>query len=218
MPPVVLWVNTVRQAAAMALAGLTGERFTESGTRSWTEVPFGEHANPPEPGNPAWPWDPAMRVDVPGTEVAIRGKIDRVDLRSGAVAVRVTDYKTGDRPQNPAERVIAGGAELQRVLYALACRQLLPETPAVRARLIYLKDELAIFMLPDLDDAIAQTAAFVNAACAVLRRGQVVPGPAAYDRLNDLRLALPASPAYFRRKQAAFIKAAGDLARFWELP
>lgn len=218
VPPVVLWVNTVRQAAAMALAGLTGERFTESGTRSWTEVPFGEHANPPEPGNPAWPWDPAMRVDVPGTEVAIRGKIDRVDLRSGAVAVRVTDYKTGDRPQNPAERVIAGGAELQRVLYALACRQLLPETPAVRARLIYLKDELAIFMLPDLDDAIAQTAAFVNAACAVLRRGQVVPGPAAYDRLNDLRLALPASPAYFRRKQAAFIKAAGDLARFWELP
>jgi hypothetical protein len=36
VPPEVLWVNTVRQAAAMALAGLTGERFTESGTRSWT--------------------------------------------------------------------------------------------------------------------------------------------------------------------------------------
>ena len=218
VPPVVLWVNTVRQAAAMALAGLTGERFTEGGTRSWTEVPFGEHANPPIPKNPGWPWDPALRVDVPGTAVAIRGKIDRVDLRSGAVAVRVTDYKTGDRPENAATMVISGGAELQRVLYALACRQLLPETPAIRTRLIYLKDEPAIFLLPDLDDAIAQTAAFVNAACAVLTRGHVVPGPAADDRLNDLRLALPASPAYFRRKQAAFIAAAGDLARFWELP
>jgi hypothetical protein len=56
VPPEVLWVNTVRQASAMALAGLTGEKFTESGTRSWTEVPFGEHVNPPEPGNSGWPW------------------------------------------------------------------------------------------------------------------------------------------------------------------
>jgi hypothetical protein len=90
--------------------------------------------------------------------------------------------------------------------------------PAIRTRLIYLKDEPAIFLLSDLDDAIAQTAAFVNAACDALARGHAVPGPAADDRLNDLRLALPASPAYFRRKQAAFIVAAGDLARFWELP
>jgi len=218
VPPEVLWVNTVRQASAMALAGLTNEKFTESGTRSWTEVPFGEHANPPEPKNPDWPWDPGLRVDVPGTAVAIRGKIDRIDLRAGGVAVRVTDYKTGERPENPAERVIAGGTELQRVLYALACRQLLPDVPAIRTRLIYLKGEPAIFLLPDLDDAIAQTAAFVNAACAALTRGHAIPGPAADDRLNDLRLALPASPAYFRRKQAVFIAAAGDLARFWELP
>src|SRR6185437_8395629 len=147
VPPDVLWVNTVRQASAMALAGLTNENFTESGTRSWTEVPFGEHANPPEPINPDWPWDPALRVDVPGTAVAIRGKIDRLDLRAGGVAVRVTDYKTGERPENAADRVIAGGAELQRVLYALACRQLLPDVPAIRTRLIYLKDEPAIFLL-----------------------------------------------------------------------
>lgn len=218
VPPEVLWVNTVRRAASMALAGLTGERFTESGTRSWTEVPFGEHAHPPEPTNPGWPWDPALRVDVPGTTVAIRGKIDRVDLRAGAIAVRVTDYKTGERPENAAARVIAGGAELQRVLYGLACRKLLPATPAIRTRLIYLKDEPAIFSLSDLDDAIAQTAAFVNAACDALMRGHAIPGPAAEGRLNDLRLALPASPAYFRRKQAAFIAAAGDLVRFWELP
>ncbi|MBI5113385.1 MAG: PD-(D/E)XK nuclease family protein [Rhodovulum sp.] len=218
VPPEVLWVNTVRQAAAMALAGLTRERFTESGTRSWTEVPFGEHTEPPEPTNAGWPWDPALRVGVPGTAIAIRGKIDRVDLRAGAIAVRVTDYKTGERPENAATMVIAGGAELQRVLYGLACRQLLPATPTIRTRLIYLKDEPAIFFLSDLDGAIAQTAAFVNAACDALTRGHAVPGPAAEGRLNDLRLALPASPAYFRRKQAAFTAAAGDLVRFWELP
>lgn len=218
VPPEVLWVNTVRQAAAMALAGLTRERFTESGTRSWTEVPFGEHTEPPEPTNAGWPWDPALRVGVPGTAIAIRGKIDRVDLRAGAIAVRVTDYKTGERPENAATMVIAGGAELQRVLYGLACRQLLPATPTIRTRLIYLKDEPAIFFLSDLDGAIAQTAAFVNAACDALTRGHAVPGPAAEGRLNDLRLALPASQAYFRRKQAAFTAAAGDLVRFWELP
>jgi len=218
VPPEVLWVNTVRQAAAMALAGLTGERFTESGTRSWTEVPFGEHTNPPKPTNPNWPWDPALRVCVPGTAVAIRGKIDRVDLRAGAIAVRVTDYKTGRRPENAATTVIAGGAELQRVLYGLACRQLLSATPAIRARLVYLKDESGIFLLSDLDDAIAQTATFVNTACDALTRGHAIPGPAAEDRYNDLRLALPASPAYFRRKHAVFMAAAGDLIRFWELP
>ena len=200
VPPEVLWVNTVRQAAAMALAGLTGERFTESGTRSWTEVPFGEHFHPPEQTNLGWPWDPALRVGVPGTAVAIRGKIDRVDLRAGAIAVRVTDYKTGAQGLvNVATTVIAGGAELQRVLYGLACRQLLPATPAIRTRLIYLKDEPAIFVLSDLDGAIAQTATFVNAACDALTRGHAVPGPAAEGRFNDLRLALPASPAYFRR-------------------
>jgi hypothetical protein len=218
VPPEVLWVNTVRQAAVMALAGLTGERFTESGTRSWTEVPFGEHAHPPTPANPNWPWDPALRVSVPGTAVAIRGKIDRVDLRAGAIAVRVTDYKTGLQPDNAETTVIAGGAELQRVLYGLACRQLLSETPAIRARLIYLKDKSGIFLLSDLDGAITQTAAFVNTACDALTRGHAVPGPAAEDRHNDLRLALPASPAYFRRKQSAFMAAAGDLVRFWELP
>ncbi|RWK68287.1 MAG: PD-(D/E)XK nuclease family protein [Mesorhizobium sp.] len=217
VPPEVLWVNTVRQASAMALAGLTGERFTESGTRSWTEVPFGDPA-PPEQTNPGWPWDPALRVTVPGTAVAIRGKIDRLDLRAGAVAVRVTDYKTGQQPADAATTLIAGGSELQRVLYGLACRQLLPETPAIRTRLIYLKDEPAIFFLSDLDGGIAQVADFVNTACNALQRGHAIPGPAAEDRFNDLRLALPASPAYFRRKQAAFQASAGDLAGFWALP
>lgn len=217
VPPQLLWINTVRQAAVMTRAGLTGERFTESGTRSWTEVPFGDAALAGQ-ANPGWPWDPAARVTVPGTLLAIRGKIDRLDLRAGAVAVRVTDYKTGQRPADAASAVIAGGAELQRVLYGLACRQLLPETPTIRSRLIYLQGEPSIHFLPDLDERMAQVAAFVNAASAALRRGHAIAGPAAEDRFSDLRLALPASPAYFRRKQAACRAAAGDLAEFWLLP
>ena len=32
--------------------------------------------------------------------------------------MRVTDYKTGEPPRNPSRIIIAGGAELQRALYA----------------------------------------------------------------------------------------------------
>jgi hypothetical protein len=52
-------------------------------------------------------------------------------MRSDPFAVRVTDYKTGTPPKNAARIVIGGGAELQRALYALACRQLLDEEPRV---------------------------------------------------------------------------------------
>jgi hypothetical protein len=131
VPPPVLWINTVRQAAEMSLAGLTFETFTEAGTSSWTEVPFGGEV--PEDPPVSLPWDPTRPVVVPGTDIHIRGKIDRLDLRASAVAVRVTDYKTGQRPKVPDQMNIDGGTELQRVLYSLACRQLLPETKALIA-------------------------------------------------------------------------------------
>lgn len=216
VPPHVLWSNTVRQAAEMALAGLTWETFTESGTRSWTEVAFGDDAETNL--DRGWPWNPTSPVTIPGTDVSIRGKIDRVDLRAGAIAVRVTDYKTGARPDDAATRVIAGGAELQRVLYGLACRALLPDTAAIRSRLVYLKDEVSISPLPDLDAAIAQVAEFVTVASDHVKGSRIAPGPAAEERYNDLRLALPASPGYFRRKQAGYRNAAGNLLRYWELP
>jgi len=216
VPPQVLWVNTVRQAAEMSLTGLTWEKFTEAGTRSWTEVPFGETGMNAE--GRSWPWDPALPVTIPGTSVTIRGKIDRVDLRAAADAVRVTDYKTGQKPEDADARTIAGGAELQRVLYALACRQLLPEVPTVRARLSYLRDNAAVFPLADDDAVFAVIGEFVAAACAALESGRALTGIAAADRLNELRLALPASPSYFRRKQRALADATRDLARFWGTP
>lgn len=214
VPPHVLWVNTVRQAALMSLAGLTLEAFTEAGTRSWTEVPFGQA--PDDAGDPRdLPWDPAARVTVPGTVITIRGTIDRVDLRAAGIAVRVTDYKTGERPGNAARVVIGGGMELQRALYALACRQLLPDTSPIRARLIYLRDPPAVFPLPDPDRVFEEVARFVAAACASLEAGMALPGVGAESDTNDLRLALPVSPGYFRRKRIRFREAAGALSGFW---
>jgi hypothetical protein len=216
VPPHVLWINTVRQAAEMSLAGLTLEKFTEAGTKSWTEVPFGQTgaqvANPRE-----LPWDPALPVLVPGTKIAIRGSIDRVDLRAGGVAVRVSDYKTGERPPRPEQNVISGGAELQRVLYALACRQLLPDTLPIRARLIYLKGSPDVYLLSQPDQTIELVSKFVGTACAVLEAGKAVPGIAAEADTNALRFALPASPGYFRRKRLRFRETTQELTRFWSV-
>jgi hypothetical protein len=213
VPPHVLWLSTVRQAAEMSLAGLKLQEVTEAGTRSWTEVPFGQPASVPVTRE--LPWDPSLLVTIPGTTVAIRGSIDRVDLRETGFAVRVTDYKTGTRPKNPERIIIGGGRELQRALYALACRQLLPETKIIRAGLVYLSDQPAVFPLHKPDDVFSVVSEFVSAACALLESGKAMPGPGSEEVTNDLRFALPVSPGYFRRKGLRFREVAGSLTRFW---
>ena len=130
----------------------------------------------------------------------------------------MTDYKTGACPPNPEKIVIEGGAELQRALYALACRQLLPDCSYIAARLLYLSDEPQDFRLTNFDGALAQIGEFVACACDSLARGVAVPGPDADKPENDLRLAMPASPAYYRRKRVAFVQSAGRLAKFWDAP
>jgi hypothetical protein len=213
VPPRLLWSNTVDHGARMALTGLNLKEISEPGTRSWTELPFGQARGLDVAGDR--PWDTTVPIEVPGTPIRIRGTIDRLDLRSAGVAVRVTDYKTGQRPKNVNGIVIAGGRELQRALYALACRQLLSGPPRVVARLVYLIDEPLVLPLQNLDDALAQISEFVGLACATLQRGVAVPGPDVYLPCNDLCLALPASPGYERRKRAEFAKAASPLSNFW---
>ncbi len=213
VPPRLLWSNTVDHGARMALTGLNLKEISEPGTKSWTELPFGQARGLDVAGDR--PWDTTVPIEVPGTPIRIRGTIDRLDLRSAGVAVRVTDYKTGQRPKNVNGIVIAGGQELQRALYALACRQLLSGPPRVVARLVYLIDEPLVLPLQNLDDALAQISEFVGLACATLQRGVAVPGPDVYLPCNDLRLALPASPGYERRKRAEIAKAASPLSNFW---
>jgi len=213
VPPKLLWRNTIDYAAAMALVGLLRKDIAEEGTRSWTEVPFGQPRD--FVAARELPWDPTTRVAVPGTSICLRGTVDRLDLRRNPLAVRVTDYKTGQQPRNAASMIIAGGNELQRALYGLACRQLLDGGPRVITRLLYLRGAPQFFNLDNLDAAIEQISAFVTEAVGMLQRGCAVPGRLAFERSNDLRLALPASPGYERRKRIAISKAAEALSHFW---
>ncbi len=132
--------------------------------------------------------------------------------------MRVTDYKTSEAPRNAARIVIGGGTELQRTLYGLACRQLLEQETRIIARLLYLVGEPQTPKLNDHDAAVEQIAAFINEAVAMLRNGSTVPGRLSFDQSNDLRLALPASPGYERRKLIAFDKVGKGVSRYWSVP
>jgi RecB family exonuclease len=215
VPPSLLWQNTVDYAAALALVGLLRKDIAETSTRSWTEVPFGQPEN--FVAGRELPWNPTAPVSVPNTPILLRGTIDRLDLRTAPAAVRVTDYKTGEPPKNAARIVIGGGSELQRALYGLACRTLLPDDPKIVARLLYLRGDQSVHRLEDIDGAIEQIAAFANFVVALLMRGIAVPGLAAFELTNDLRLALPASPGYYRRKRLSFGKAGQGIEDFWRL-
>jgi hypothetical protein len=216
VPPLLLWRHTVDAAAQLALKALTLDETFLPGTRSWTELAFGD-ADRAVAAAGDLPWDPTAPVEITGTTVRVKGSIDRLDLTATGNAVRVSDYKTGVEPKRADRIVLGGGAELQRVIYAMAARQLLADNPRVVARLIYLGDrEPRVYKLPDVDQAIAEIAAHVTAASVLLRQGRALPGPDARENWNDFRLAIPASPTvYFQVKQAALSRAFDDFARVW---
>lgn len=216
VPPGLLWSHTLEQAASLTMRGLTADERLQSGTRSWTELAFGQENMEGE--NADLPWDPLAEVLVPSTEIRLKGRIDRVEVRGDGKAVRITDYKSGIPPRN-ADRIALGrGSEVQRVLYAMAARSLLPDVEAVQSRLLYLGDESPPYPLRggELDRAATTLAQFVRAADGLLRSGSAAPGPDATDRYNDMRLAHPADlDAYFRRKAASFDAACRGLSPLW---
>jgi hypothetical protein len=216
VPPLLLWRHTLAAARSLALKALTLDETFQMETRSWTELTFG-HEDAGADAVPDLLWPPTAPVIIPRANVRIRGSIDRLDYNSARNGVRVSDYKTGAEPSKVNEIVFGGGAELQRVLYALAARQLVPDNPRVIARLLFLgSDEPKPHRLPDVDQAIADIGAHVSAATGLLRRGVALPGPDARTDWNHFRLALPAAPAtYFQVKQAAFSRAFGEFARIW---
>lgn len=213
VPPPILWRHTLDKAAEMALAALRLGRTTESGTQSWTEVGFGGAAGPAA----MRPWDSDAVIAVPGTSLTVRGRIDRLAITLGDKAARITDYKTGRAPSNAQQIVLAGGAELQRVLYSIAVRHHLPET-RILAELVYLAGERPErHKLPDPEAAMAAIPELLTLAADHLRRGKALPGPDARERWNELRLARPASgePAL---KEAAIAEALRDMRCIWSAP
>jgi hypothetical protein len=216
-PPPMLWRYTLDLARTVALRALRLDQNFAVGTRSWTEVGFGDPRSP-EPQMGA-PWDPRETVPVPGTSLTIRGAIDRLELDNGDQRARVTDYKTGAVPKLPQAQRLAGGAELQRVLYALAVRRHRPDT-RVQARLVYLSEEAPRpypLQGDDLEQAIADAAQYLNAGVALVLAGTCLPGPLdPWEEWNELRIALPAIGEPYRRiKDAAFTRALGDFAAVW---
>jgi RecB family exonuclease len=216
VPPLLLWRHTLAAARDLALKALTLDEAFQMATRSWTELAFG-HEDDGADVAPDLLWPPTASVIIPHANVRIRGSIDRLDFNSARNGVRVSDYKTGAEPSKANEIVFGGGAELQRVLYALASRQLVPDNPRVIARLLFLgSDEPKSHILPDVDQAIADIGTHVSAAIDLLGRGVALPGPDAREDWNNFRLALPASPVtYFQTKQAAFSRGFGQFARIW---
>jgi RecB family exonuclease len=214
VPPPILWRHTVREAARRTAKGLASDDQVRSDTRSWTEVPFGQI----DPGLEQTPWNATMAVPIEGTGLVFGGRMDRLDIRAAGDGARITDYKSIKPPPIHHRITLGQGRELQRVLYAIAVRVLLPEVRAVVARLIYLADDPATFELKgdELDDAIGQALGYLSAAIAILRSGRIAPRWERDALYDDMRLALPADrESYLRRKSAEFREANRHLNRLW---
>lgn len=218
VPPPLLWQHTLEEAARLTVRGLTFDDSVMADTQSWTELAFGEESAAAAAG---LPWAVNLPVTLPGTAIRLRGRIDRLDLRGDNSAVRITDYKSGRAPNNAGAIVLAGGGELQRVLYAMVVRVLVPEVRMIVSRLAYLAGDNVPMRLQGepLDAAMAEAARFIGIASGIARSGWAVPGPDAGERYHDLRLALPADrDAYLRRKRQAFLEALNALAPLWRHP
>ena len=172
VPPALLWGHTLDEAARRALKGLTTGRSFQQGTTSWTELEFGKIGT----GDARGPW-PADREVVLGEEqVRLGGRIDRVDVGAAGDRVRISDYKTGKTPANADRIVLAGGKELQRVLYAMAVRQMLSNATTVSSRLVYLDPNSPPYPLEGdaLDTACVTLARFLDAGCRLAACARVL--------------------------------------------
>jgi PD-(D/E)XK nuclease superfamily protein len=215
IPPQLLWQHTLEAARQLAFKALTLDEPFRPGTRSWTELKFGE---PELTGAAELPWDPQQPVRIHGTNFLLRGSIDRLDLTTVRNAVRVSDYKTGSEPKNAGQIVFHRGTELQRVIYAAAVRQLLPDISHIVARLIFLGTDPQphAHALADVDAAIGEIATHITAACGQLDWGIALPGPDAQETWNEFRLALPSGLAsYLELKRQVFSQALAPASRIW---
>jgi hypothetical protein len=215
LPPRLLWLHTLEQASAAARRALGVSVQTD--TQSWTEVAFGQRTVEPGDGAVA-PWPADASVTLPLSQVRLAGHIDRLD-RSARGDARVTDYKTGALPQR-GDRVLDGGAELQRVIYAAAVRQLMPDAGRLKPQLLYLvSDPPQEYAIRDPDQAIAILDGFLVSARALYLAGACHAGPDAFERFNEMRLALPASLTSWRDiKRAETARALSALAAVWRAP
>ncbi|UPJ62061.1 PD-(D/E)XK nuclease family protein [Bradyrhizobium sp. 192] len=214
VPPAILWRHTVNEAARRTSKGLRADDPTRADTQSWSEVPFGQSER--APGD--LPWDTTITIPIEQAGLVYGGRIDRLDIRATGNGAQITDYKSVKPPPKNQRIALGQGRELQRVLYAMAVRTLLPEIRTIIARLIYLADEPTTFELrgDELDGAITEATTYLVAAVGILRSGRLAPRWEQDGLYDDMRLALPADrESYLRRKASDFRGANQPLNRLW---
>ena len=217
IPPRLVWTHTLAVARALAETALIWPEEALPGQRSYAEVPFGKDAQDSDPDR-RLPWNPASEVRVPGTEITITGRIDRLDLAADDTAARVTDYKTGKVPAGALG--LRGGAELQRVLYAFAVNALLGENVEIASRLLYPRDGGHLFDLAEPRTVLAEVATYLEAARNHLLTGNAVIGNRSGEYETDpLTFALPghAKDIYFETKRPAANRRLAPLPTLWDM-
>ncbi len=217
IPPRLIWRGTLESACQVALLALQIKEDPLPVQRTWVEIPFGRIWEELGGGND--PWDPAVPVTVAELGIRINGKIDRVDLDGDGKRARVTDYKTGRVPRNVETQTIDGGSELQRSMYLLAVRSLLPKVKTIESRLLYPGSGNGIYPLPDPDNTVKTLSAYLRLAMENVRQGLTIPGKGSESEYNDLSFALPANAKglYFARKAADLNRLHGKLVELWEI-
>lgn len=199
VPPPLAWQAELERAARLALQLLTFTDGTPAAPRSYAEVKFG-YAEDELPAANGHPWVHGADVTLPGTDLRLRGVIDRLDLDVGRKFVRVIDYKSGKLKDH--DGAIDSGEELQRTLYTIAVKQLLGSEYTVEAGLLYAGNS-ELVTLHDPDASVAQLTSAVQEAVRLLEQGNVLPGPAVTSDHEETVLAYPAvgTRYYYRVKE-----------------
>ena len=212
VPPPLAWQAELKRArrVAVEMLALAGEPYP--GQRSYAELPFGFEARAGDGDVPRL-WPPDAEVTLPGTDLRLRGVIDRLDLDEANRRVRVIDYKSGKDRELKSD--LEGGEELQRTIYTAVVKQLLGAEYTVEAGLLY-AGASAPRTLTDPDASVRQLADAVNEAVGLLERGRVLPGPGVTSPYEETLLAYPATGAHYyyeRVKRQAIDAERGELDR-----
>lgn len=211
VPPPVAWRAELERAARVAVRMLTVAGEPSAGQRSYAEVRFGYDPNG-DAGANGLPWPPDAEVKLPGTDLRLRGVIDRLDIDEANRHVRVIDYKSGKGRDLNGD--LDEGQELQRTLYTVVARELLGEEYTVEAGLLHADAEEPL-LLEDPDGSIELLSAAAQEAARLLADGHAVPGPGITDPFEENLLAYPASGPHLYRlvKGEALEQARGELDR-----
>ncbi len=213
VPPEVIWQQTLQTASDLAIKALSFDFPALPEQQTFCEIPFGDEKENVIDDLSMFA-DPT--VTIPGTNIRVAGRIDRLDKSGDNTMVRVIDYKSGNTPKNVRDMVFKKGDEVQRPIYFAVVKSLMKDATGIEAGLFFpVTGDYA--PLGDLEAHVDELTAFINEACAYLLAGFAVPGPATADTFNTLVFALPANAkaTYLPHSVATATERLPKLAALW---